>query len=308
MTNWRPGIDQEILHQRAQLLARIRQFLSDRGVLEVTTPLITTSGVTDPNIDSLALDGQAGYLRTSPEYYHKRLLAAGCGDLFELGPVFRANETGRHHRCEFWLLEWYRIGWSWRALAEELVELVHDCGARETSLQPEARYRSWRSCLESRLQCDPLTCDDTELIRRSPQLPADCDRDMRLDYLFATEVQPHFPADRLTVVHGYPASQAALARLDPEDSRIAERFEVFWGAVELANGYRELTCATEQRRRFQQDIRRREQLGRPPMSVDENLLAALDAGLPECAGVALGLERLLLMMTGSEDIHRLIPF
>ena len=308
MTTWQPGISLEGLQQRAELLVRIRNFFHERGVMEVTTPLITASGVTDPNIDSLALDDQAGYLRTSPEYFHKRLLAAGCGDLFELGPVFRAGEQGRHHRSEFWLLEWYRIGWSWQALAQEVVDLIQDCCPRTVSLQPEARSLSWQACLEAELQCDPLSCDNEALVRLSPQLTPDCDRDMRLDYLFATEVQPRFPADHLTVVHGYPASQAALARLNPDDERIAERFEVFWGSVELANGYRELTCADEQRQRFKQDNVRRKLLGRPPMPIDKNLLAALNTGLPECCGVALGLERLLLMISGSEHIDQVIPF
>ena len=308
MSACQPGISLERLQQRAELLVRIRDFFHERGVMEVTTPLITASGVTDPNIDSLSLDDQAGYLRTSPEYFHKRLLASGCSDLFELGPVFRAGEEGRYHRCEFWLLEWYRIGWSWQRLAREVIDLIQNCCPREVSLHPEANYLTWQACLEAQLQCDPLNCDDEELIRLSPQLGSDCDRNMRLDYLFATEVQPRFPADRLTVVHDYPASQAALARLNPDDERIAERFEVFWGSVELANGYRELTGVDEQRRRFEQDNQRRAQLGRPSMPIDEDFLAALDAGLPECAGVALGVDRLLMMTSGSDHIDQVAPF
>ncbi len=305
---WRPDIDPAMLEIRARLLADIRQFFIERDVLEVTTPLITDYGITDPNIDSFALHGQAAFLRTSPEYFHKRLLADNVGDLYELGPVFRAHEEGRHHRREFWMLEWYRTGWTWQALADEVVELIRYCCPVSDLLQSNAINRSWRACLQETLSCDPLTCEDSEIVRLTPTLPADCDRDMRLDYLFATQIQPHFPADRLTVVHGYPASQAALARLDPEDDRIAERFEVFWGAVELANGYRELTCPETQRRRFDKDNLRRSKLGRPTMPVDENLLAALDAGLPECSGVALGVDRLLMVMHGSDHIDQVAPF
>jgi elongation factor P--(R)-beta-lysine ligase len=305
---WHPEIDREMLRRRAGLLARIRQFFSDRGVQEVTTPLITPCGITDPNIDSLALEAQSGYLRTSPEFFHKRLLAAGFGDLYELGPVFRANERGRHHRREFWMLEWYRINWTWQALAAEVTELIKACCPTPSQLQPETEFQSWRTCMQNGLCCDPLTCADDELVRLTPDLPADCDRDMRLDYLFATRIQPGFADNRLTVVHGYPASQAALSRLDPGDERIAERFEVFWGQVELANGYRELTCPEEQRRRFIQDNVRRTALGRPVMPIDEDLLTALETGLPECAGVALGVERLLMQLCDSGDINQVTPF
>ncbi len=193
-------------------------------------------------------------------------------------------------------------------MAEEVIELIHSCCPDPSPLQFEAEFLSWRECLKTVISCDPLTCDNEDLVHFTTSLPADCDRDMRLDYLFATEVQPAFPDNRLTVVHGYPASQAALARLDPADERIAERFEVFWGSTELANGYRELTCPREQRQRFIRDNQRRRQLGRPSMPMDEQLLAALDAGLPECSGVALGLERLLMIATGTDDISQVTAF
>jgi lysyl-tRNA synthetase class 2 len=305
MTDWRPVATLDSLRQRARMVQQIRAFFEARNVLEVSTPVITRAGITDPNIDSLALACNNGYLRTSPEYAHKRLLAAGFGDLFELGPVFRANENGQLHRSEFTLLEWYRVDWSWQQLAEEVVALIRQCLPEDESWQKPPRFLPWRESFE---RLDPLTCTDRHLRELTPTLSPDCDRDMRLDYLFATTIQPSFPDRTMTVVHGYPASQAALARLDPADPRLAERFEVFFGPIELANGYRELTAEPEQRRRFEQDNARRKTLGRPRMPLDEHLLAALRQGLPECSGVAMGVDRLFMAATGSKDIAEVVAF
>jgi elongation factor P--(R)-beta-lysine ligase len=304
MSDWRPSASIDTLKGRAALLARIRSFFADRGVIEVSTPLITASGITDVHIESLAL-ADGGFLRTSPEYQHKRLLAAGCGDLYEIGPVFRAEEHGRFHRTEFTLLEWYRVGWRWQALAEEVVSLIQHC-IDQRPLNP--RYLSWTDSFGKLDGLDPIDCDLRALIELTPSLPADCDRDMRLDYLFATEIQPAFPADTITVIHDYPASQAALARLNPDDPRVAERFEVFIGSVELANGYRELTLADEQQQRLAQDNIRRLALGRSPMPVDERFLGALTHGLPECSGVALGVDRLVMSALGCRDIAESMAF
>lgn len=295
----------DCLRQRARIVQQIRGYFDVRNVMEVSTPVIIPAGITDPNIESLALAGNEGFLRTSPEYAHKRLLAAGFGDLFELGPVFRANEHGRLHRSEFTLLEWYRVGWDWRQLAEEVINLISHCLPDESHWQHPPRYLPWRDSFSG---LDPLTCSADRLRELTPALSVDCDCDMRLDYLFATTVQPLFPARTITVVHGYPASQAALARLDPADPRLAERFEVFFGSIELANGYRELTTESEQRQRFEQDNARRKALGRPRMPVDEHLLAALRHGLPECSGVAMGVDRLVMAATASPDIAEVLTF
>ncbi len=298
--DWRPGPAPSLLARRARMLARIRDFFAERTVLEVNTPLITPAGITDIHIDSLALANGA-FLRTSPEFAHKRLLAAGLGDLYELGPVFRAGEHGRLHRSEFTLLEWYRLGWSWRSLADEVCELIRHAAERALPV----RLMAWQDCFKA-MAIDPLSPDAGELRALSSELPEDCDSDQRLDFLFATRVQPRFPTTGLTVIHDYPASQAALARLKPGDPRIAERFEVFWGGIELANGYRELTDAGEQRRRFEADNRRRRQLGRREMPIDEAFLAALEAGMPDCAGVAMGVDRLLMAATGVGDIGEVL--
>ncbi len=297
-----------MLRQRARIVSAIRTFMEQRGLMEVQTPVITPTGITDVHIESLALAHQAGFLRTSPEYAHKRLLASGLSDLYELGPVFRAGETGQFHRSEFCLLEWYRIEWSWQQLATEVTELVNHC-LEELARPPwPVAHLSWRDSFAVAHLPDPLEASDAEIEGLTDALPADCDRDMRLDYLFSTRIQPGFSDQTLTVVHDYPASQAALARISPQDARIAERFEVFAGALELANGYQELTDATEQRRRFLADNQRRRVLGRPTMPVDESLLAALESGLPECAGVAMGVDRLVMALSGIRDIGQIMAF
>lgn len=307
MTDWRPGIDAAMLRRRAELLERIRRFFRDRGVLEVTTPLLTACGVTDVHIDSVATDHPPGWLRSSPEYYHKRLLAAGTGDLYEMGPVFRRGEAGCRHQPEFTLLEWYRVGRGWRALAGETVELVRTSIFDGDDTVP-VREISWRQCFVEHFGIDPFSTGETDLAALAGDAPAGLERDALLDWLFAGHIQPAFPDGRITVVFDYPASQAALARLKPGDARVAERFEVFFGDLELANGYHELADADEQRRRFERDNALRAQLGRKPMPIDESLLAALAAGLPDCSGVALGVDRLLMAASGSGAIDRVLPF
>lgn len=307
MTHWQPTASIEALQARARIVACIRSFFSDREVVEVTTPVITSSGVTDPNIESIALAGRAEWLRTSPEYWHKRLLAAGFGDLYELGPTFRDGEHGRLNRNEFILLEWYRQGWSWRELAAEAVELVQACTGNGRTHQP-VEYRSWLDCFEAAVRLDPFTASNEALADAAEDAPSDCSRDVLLDYIFATRIQPDFATDSITVVFDYPASQAALARIKPDDPRLSERFEIFIGTVELANGYRELTDSKEQRSRFEADNRTRRALGRSPMPIDQALLDALAAGLPECAGIALGVDRLVMAALDCKDITQVTAF
>ncbi len=288
----------ENARKRARCIDRIRKFFARREVIEVVTPVVTEAGVTDVHIESVPLaDGR--FLRTSPEYAHKRLLAAGVGDLYELGPVFRAGERGRRHREEFLMLEWYRVGWQWSELAEEVLELVRELtpGRRWTS-----RRVAWRDLMLRHAGLDPATASDAELRAAAHDAPGHLDRPELLDWLFATRLQPALPDGQLTVVHDFPACQAALARLKPGAPQWAERFEVFAGSLELANGYRELTDPVEQRRRFEADNRRRRALGLPPMPVDHRMIAALETGLPECAGVALGVDRLMMIDQGVSDI------
>lgn len=307
MSEWRPSADPGLLRKRARILADIRQFFRDRDVVEVDTPVLTRSGVTDPQIESIPAGRGKAWLRTSPEYWHKRLLAAGLGDLYELGPVFRAGESGHLNQVEFTLLEWYRLGWTWRELAEEVIELITAClGVRRDTVT--VRHLPWRDAFRERLGFDPLTASDSEITACARDAPDGCNRDMLLDYLFATRVQPGMTPGAITVIFDYPASQAALARLNPDDGRVAERFEVFFGPVELANGYRELTDGIHQKARFEADNRLRAELGRAPMPIDAELLAALDSGLPECSGVALGVDRLIMLALDGNDIRQIMAF
>ena len=307
MSGWKPSADPERLRLRAEILKRIRDFMHAREILEVTTPVITAAGVTEPQIDSMMLNDRRGYLRTSPEYFHKRLLAAGTGDLYEIGPVFRDGEKGRLHQPEFTLLEWYRVGKTWQDLADETVELIKQC-APAPDTKWETRWVRWSTLFEENLHFDPVTKPRSahELTRKD--LPEGWDTQQRLDFLFSRDIQAHFPEGQLTVVFAYPAVQAALACLDPQDSNLACRFEVFAGPLELANGYQELTDAEEQRIRFERDNLRRHALGRPEMPIDEALLDALAFGLPPCSGVALGIERLLMALQGLDSIDEAMAF
>ncbi len=292
----------EALSQRAVLIRALRAFLDQRGLIEVQTPVITASGITDLHIESVRLANDQGYLRTSPEYAHKRLLASGLGDLYELGPVFRAEETGRLHRVEFTLLEWYRRQMSWKALAQETLDLCQHALKTLGQARWAERWQDWSECFRQAGLPDPLEASDDAIRLETPDLPNDCDRDMRLDWLFSTRIQAEFQPRVLTIVHGYPASQAALAKLDEQDPRKAQRFELFAGDIELANGYRELTDGNEQLRRFKDDNARRQALGRVPMPIDKDFIAALRRGLPECSGVALGVDRLAMVALKKHDI------
>lgn len=297
-------VNVQTLRERAGIVDRIRGFFAARDVIEVQTPTITDAGVTDLHIESVALaDGR--FLRTSPEYAHKRLLSAGAGDIYELGPVFRAGENGRLHREEFLLLEWYRPGWGWHALADEVLALIsHVTGRHNWAIE----FIAWRSLLERETGIDFEAGTEAELRAAAADAPSGLDLPELLDWLFATRLQPALPDDCLSVVHDFPACQAALARLKPGQPQWAERFEVFAGPLELANGYRELTDPIEQSRRFEADNRRRLSLGRSEMPLDHALIAAMESGLPECSGVALGVDRLMMITLGANDIVHTRPF
>lgn len=305
------------LELRARVYRAIRGFMHARGVLEVHTPMLSAAGNTEVNIASFRtrFSGpcQAGvrqrFLRTSPEYPLKRLLAAGCGDCYELGRVFRDGEAGRRHNPEFDLLEWYRVGLDHVALMRETVELVRAAlGLVERNVA--VHEVSYRQLYLDGLGLDPMSAPVEALrapLARFDIEPEGLGRDDWLDLLLTHCLEPTFPEDRLTAVYDYPASQCMLARIRDGAPPVAERFELFLGRFELANGYHELADAAEQRRRFERDNEIRGRRGLPAMPLDERLLAVLDA-LPDCAGVALGIERLLMAMSGSEDIARVMAF
>lgn len=319
MTNWKPTASIEALQMRARLNALIRRFFLDRGVLEVETPILSAAGNTDPNIESFQLDfsgpvaaGPARrWLRTSPEFALKRLLAAGIGSCYELGRVFRNGEIGRLHNPEFSMLEWYRVGWDHHELMDECAELVKEA-LRLAGKSATVRDTSYRQLYLEQLGIDPLTASEAEL--RAPLAVFDINaeglsRDDWLDLLMTHLIQPSIPHNRILLVYDYPKSQAALARIRQGDVPVAERFEVYLGPVELANGYRELGDADEQRERFQRDISRRRKKGYATPPIDEHLLAALPA-MPDCSGVAMGVDRLLLAMLGVDRLSEVIalPF
>lgn len=306
---WRSAAAPATLRERARLLGATRAFFRERNVMEVQTPVLGRCAVPTPQIDSFALASPTRFLRTSPEFAHKRLLAAGVGDIYELGPVFRAGELGDRHNAEFTLLEWYRVGMDERTLMREVASLVDVLLSQRLH---SARYLTYAEALARYANIDLWEDDDQALgraIESVTALPAaPLSRDDLLDLLFATVVTPEFASDRLTFVCDYPASQAALAALSDDDPRVARRFEAYVGALELANGFFELRDATEQRERFVEDNKQRERLGKVPVDVDERFLSALAAGLPECAGVALGFDRVVMLATGSSHIRDTMAF
>ncbi|MBS3960115.1 MAG: EF-P lysine aminoacylase GenX [Xanthomonadaceae bacterium] len=308
----------EALRLRARLNAMVRGFFAARGVVEVETPVLGRAGNTDPNIASFALDSRgplhAGprrrWLRTSPEFALKRLLAEGFGDCYELGRVFRDGEAGGRHNPEFTMLEWYRVGWDHLRLAGETVALVREALALVGRAPVALRVLDFATLYREAFGFDPHVADLDTL--RAPLAgividPAGLTRDDWLDLLMTHRLQPAFAADTITVVHDWPASQCALARLRPGTPPLAERFELYLGPLELANGYHELTDASEQRARFERDLAVRRARGAPLPPIDEALLAALPT-LPACAGVALGLDRLLMAMLGSDRIADVLAF
>ena len=312
--DWRPTASREMLERRAALLARARGFFAKRGVLEVDTPIVVNAPVTDAHIHSaqVMFEGDAGqrfFLHTSPEYAMKRLLAAGTGDIYQICHVVRALERGRLHNAEFTLIEWYRLDFPLAALMSEVEELVREL-LGPTRAGASARV-SYREAFLETLALDPFTAPLAELTQRARAAGfqgAAADRDELLELLMGTVIGPRLGHGGLTFVYGYPASQAALARLDPDDPRAAQRFELYCEGIELANGFHELTAAREQRARFERDVAERRRAGLPDTSIDERLLAALAAGLPDCSGVALGFDRTLMLAAGAERIDAVLPF
>jgi lysyl-tRNA synthetase class 2 len=305
------------LQGRAKLYTVIRNFFADRGVLEVETPILSAAGNTDPNIESfhapfhghVDAGSRERWLRTSPEYPLKRLLADGVGDCYELGRVFRNGEAGERHNPEFTMLEWYRVGWTHRQLMEETIALV-EAALALVGRRAEVLIEGYRQLFLDELGLDPLHAEIDELRAPLAQYninPDGLTRDDWLDLLITHKLQPAFPRDRITVIHDYPASQSALARIRPGDPPLAERFELYLGPYELANGYHELNDAAEQRSRFERDNARRRERGLREMPIDEQLLAVLER-MPDCAGVAMGIERLLMCMAGTDRIADVLAF
>jgi lysyl-tRNA synthetase class 2 len=277
------------------MLKRAREYFEKRNVLEVDTPALSRFAVSDPHIESIEVDlrlapGQDWFLQTSPEYFMKRLLAAGYPDIYEICKVFRDSEDGRHHQPEFTLVEWYRLGLGLNDIIQDAADFI-SCLVDGDRLREAPRSLSYRQAFQD----------------YAGEEYAECDR-ASLDLMLVEKVLPQFPSDRLTILYHYPANQAALARICPDDASVADRFEVFAGSLELANGYVELVDATEQAERFGNDLTSRKAEGKSIRPLDNGFLAALESGLPACAGVAVGFDRLMMLNTRVDDIRSVLTF
>lgn len=319
VTSWRPTATRESLAIRAKVLGHIRRFFEARGVLEVETPALSHAATTDLHLASFATryvgpSAAAGtplYLHTSPEFAMKRLLAAGFGSIYQICKVFRDGEAGRLHNPEFTLLEWYRVRFDHMQLGEEVVSLIQEVLGGTLPLAPR-EWLSYRDAFVRYCGIDPHTAKLEELqacaANLNPGWALSDDRDAWLDLLLTHRVEPLLGRGRLTLLYDYPASQAALARVRAGPPAVAERFEVYLNGIELANGFHELGDADEQQRRFARDNARRSIKGLPMMPQDEHLLSALREGLPDCAGVALGVDRLVMLLIGARSLQEVIAF
>jgi elongation factor P--(R)-beta-lysine ligase len=313
MVDWKPTAQRTMLQLRGALLAHARHFFADRGVLEVDTPIVVNAPVTDVHIHSarvqFADDPRPFFLHTSPEYAMKRLLAAGSGDIYQICHVVRGLERGRQHNAEFTLIEWYRAGYALDRLMSEVDTLVrHLLGDVAFSITSERL--TYRDAFLRELHLDPFTASLEELAAAANTLgfAQTAGRDELLELLMGAVIGPRLGRDALTFIYEYPASQAALACLNPDDPRTALRFELYCRGVELANGFEELASAPEQRARFEHDNQERQRRGLPIYAIDDRLLAALESGLPPCAGVALGFDRTLMLAADAGQIDEVLAF
>lgn len=308
---WQPSASIEMLRARAQIIKQIREFFTARDVLEVETPLLSHTSVTDPFIQSIPAQVEKEkffYLQTSPEYAMKRLLAAGSGPIYQITKAFRQGEQGRLHNPEFTMLEWYRLNSDHHELMNEMDELL-----QRILKTPPAERKTYQELFNHFLNIDPHQASLDELIACAKQKnifieSSINDRNTWLDLLVTHCIEPQIGKDRPFFLYDFPTSQAALAKIRNENPPVASRFEVYFQGMELANGFHELQDPAEQRQRFEVNLAERKQRGLPALSIDEYFLAALTHGLPDCAGVALGIDRLVLLATGSTHIQQILSF
>ena len=317
---WQPSCEITQLKQRAQMLAAIRQFFADKKVLEVETPLLCQATGTDPELDFFKSNyhfppnNKILYLQTSPEFAMKRLLASGCGSIYQICKAFRNGEQGRYHNPEFTLLEWYRVGFDLHQLMAEVAELISEL------LTPTLAIKSIQKISYQDLFFQITGLNALEFCAKSyeayaleegiSEAIALCENDHNLwcDYIFSFKIQPTLVNNTLYLIHSYPASQASLARINSDNFAVADRFEVFINGVELGNGFFELADVTEQQQRFEKEIQARVNKKLPSVKKDQRFLAALKVGLPNCCGVAVGIDRLLMLLSASDDIASVLAF
>jgi lysyl-tRNA synthetase class 2 len=317
---WQPSCEIQQLSKRAAMLALIRQFFANRAVLEVETPLLAQATGTDPQLDFFSStyyqspNQKTLFLQTSPEFAMKRLLVAGSGSIYQICKAFRNGESGRFHNPEFTLLEWYRVNFNLPQLMDEVALLIRQVLRPSLPINTiqKITYRDLflqKTGLNA-LHYQPKAYQDYALAANIPEAISLCKQNpnLWLDFIFSHKIQPTLTDNVLYLVYGYPASQASLARINTDDARIADRFEVFINGVELANGFFELAQADEQALRFQQEIKRRKINQQPTVTKDTRFLAALAVGLPDCCGVAIGLDRLLMLLTATTTIEKVLTF
>ncbi len=317
--DWQPDCSIEHLRLRAQTLANIRQFFADHSVLEVETPLLGQSIGTDPQLEFfttqyfLPPSQQNLFLQTSPEFAMKRLLAAGSGSIYQICKSFRNGEVGRFHNPEFTMLEWYRVGFDLRQLMDEIADLIGKLFAGKLSGDTESF--SYQEVFLRFTGLEALDFDYENycayaMANNLPEAASICGHDHAtwLDFLFSHKVQPHLGAHNLSMVYGYPACHSSLARVNQYDARVVERVELFINGIELGNGYYELLNADEQSQRFDNEIAIRQQKNLPSVNKDWRLISALESGLPDCSGVAIGIDRLLMLLSNSSSIKEVLSF
>lgn len=322
---WKPACDLKFLRLRAKMLETIRYFFKEISVLEVETPLLCQATGTDPQLDFFSSiyhcaankkqqNDKVLYLQTSPEFAMKRLLAAGSGSIFQLCKAFRNGESGRFHNPEFTILEWYRIGFSLNELMDEVAELLFELLDFQ-SVNKVAEKTTYVELFEKHTGLSPLVfCQksyqqyaDNNGIKDAVSL-CGSDHSMWLDFIFSFKIQPALSDSTLIMVYQYPAIQSSLARLNPDDSRVADRFEVFINGVEVGNGFFELADAVEQEKRFDEENQIRKMKGLEEVDKDRLFLGALNSGLPDCSGVALGIDRLLLIKENMKSLSDVMAF
>jgi len=318
--NWQPSCYLQQLRVRAQLLFAIRSFFQKKSVLEVETPLLCHATGTDPQLDFFSSRFRSPpnnpelFLQTSPEFAMKRLLAAGSGSIFQICKAFRNGESGRYHNPEFTILEWYRLDFTLQDLMAEVVELL-TCLLSPSVALNAVQSVSYQQVFKEKTGLDPLFFDLQAYQHYAAEYDVEeatsiCGEShvMWLDFIFSHKVQPCLGEDAIFLVHSYPAIQSSLARINKANPDVSDRFEVFVKGVELGNGFFELADALEQEGRFEKEIEYRRVNGLPAVEKDGFFLAALQAGVPECSGVAIGLDRLLMIMTGCQAIDEVLAF
>lgn len=319
--SWQPTLTWEYAQKRAQIVQKIRQFFSERNVIEVETPALSQGTVTDVHLDAIScrynfLSGSPTeqvtdlYLQTSPEFHMKRLLASGYGCIFQIAKAFRHEEAGRFHNPEFTLLEWYRLGFDHFMLMDEvaqLLQIILGCN--------KPTKTTYQDIFIKEVDIDPLIATREQLLslivkygKLSDWLSVEPDNDILLQFIFSEIIEPKIGNDSPCFVYNFPCSQASLAKTCAKDARVAERFECYFQGVELVNGFNELTDSDIQIQRFQEDNGYRKLLYLPERSIDNNFISALSAGLPQCSGVALGIDRLIMLALKAEHIEKVISF